>query len=674
MKTIKLKSISLLNFKGIKNIDIDFQDETNIYGANGAGKTTIFDAFTWVLFGKDSAGRTTFEIKPLDRFNNTTDKIDTVVSAVLTVDGVEMKFKRTLREKWVKKRGALEAEFTGNETLYEWNNVEMTQRDFDAKRNNIIDEGVFRLVTNPKAFNDLKWQDQRKELIEIAGGITNAEIAAGNKDFEALVATLQEQSITLHEYTTQIKASLRKSNNEIKTIPTRIDEVQRSKPVPTDFSKVTARIEAYGDELHQINEQITSKLKRGEAEEKRRSEIRLEIQRKEYEIKAIENSIESEAKSRFNRINSEYNQKKHELETLSHDLTMAESMKNGLKTQRAELEKHIASIDTKLQDLRDLWHKENDKEFSLSGSETSCPTCKREFEASKVSEITATAKAHFQAHKKEVIEDITGTGSSLNELKEKILSDIESLSERLITTESKAQTIAQKHSDLKTIIDTINPVTLNELINDVFDEKANDIQLLKDAIDKDREGLLEKQEIDVSELKDRKSVLLKAIDQEKLLFEEKNQIERANKRIEELEKEESNLAESIAHIEKQLYVIELFTKEKIDRLESSINSFFKFVSFKLFETQVNGAEVETCKALINGVPFSDANTASKINAGIDIINTLSSHYGITAPIFIDNRESVTKLIYSDSQIINLIVSEKDKELRIRDKELLTANA
>lgn len=117
-------------------------------------------------------------------------------------------------------------------------------------------------------------------------------------------------------------------------------------------------------------------------------------------------------------------------------------------------------------------------------------------------------------------------------------------------------------------------------------------------------------------------------------------------------------------LKKEQYTIDNFIKLKIDTIEGKINSKFSYVKFKLFETQINGGQVETCEALINGVPFSDANTASKINAGVDIINTLCEFYKVSAPIFLDNRESVSEIIPTDSQIINLIVSAGDKKLRV----------
>lgn len=91
---------------------------------------------------------------------------------------------------------------------------------------------------------------------------------------------------------------------------------------------------------------------------------------------------------------------------------------------------------------------------------------------------------------------------------------------------------------------------------------------------------------------------------------------------------------------------------------------FSGVKFRLFDTQINGGLVECCDALVNGVPWLDVNNADKINAGISIINVLSAHYGQTAPIWIDNSESITDILPSDSQVIELYVSKPDKTLRI----------
>lgn len=142
-------------------------------------------------------------------------------------------------------------------------------------------------------------------------------------------------------------------------------------------------------------------------------------------------------------------------------------------------------------------------------------------------------------------------------------------------------------------------------------------------------------------------------------------IEANQKRVTELEEQQQQLAEEYEKLEHQLFLIEEFIRTKVDLLNERINSKFKYARFKLFDMQINGGLAETCETLFNGVPYgSGLNNAAKINVGLDIINTLSEHYGLTAPIFIDNAEAVTKFIETNSQLVSLVVSEKDKQLRV----------
>lgn len=146
-------------------------------------------------------------------------------------------------------------------------------------------------------------------------------------------------------------------------------------------------------------------------------------------------------------------------------------------------------------------------------------------------------------------------------------------------------------------------------------------------------------------------------------------------RIEELKKQERTLAAEYEKLEGELFLTEQFIRSKVVLLEDRINSRFQYARFKLFDVQINGGVVETCETLYGGVPFSGGlNNAARINVGLDIINSLSEHYGFTAPIFIDNAEAVTQLIETKGQQIRLVVNEQDKVLRIvaHNKELKEA--
>ncbi|MFA5528414.1 MAG: ATP-binding protein, partial [Peptostreptococcales bacterium] len=164
---IELAKLELLNFKGIKEKTIGFGKETNIYGRNETGKTTIFDSFTWLLFGKDSTNRSDFNIKTLDKNGEFIHGLDHQVTGILLVDGKEVILRRLLKENWVKKRGSAEAIFSGNTTEYFINEEPKKEKEYKEYINSLIDENVFKLLTNPMHFNvNTSWQDRRKILLE----------------------------------------------------------------------------------------------------------------------------------------------------------------------------------------------------------------------------------------------------------------------------------------------------------------------------------------------------------------------------------------------------------------------------------------------------------------------------------------------------------------------------
>ena len=170
-------------------MEIAFRDRTVVRGANATGKTTVFDAFTWCLFGKDSTGKTDFEIKT--KVNGlVVEKVPNSVSLVLDVSGADKVFTRELQEKWTKPRGKAEAEFTGNETHYYVDGCEVKAKDYEATVSGVVDETLFRMITNPAYFPSLPWQKRREILLAIAGDTSYEEVAAGRAEFEAIMKEL----------------------------------------------------------------------------------------------------------------------------------------------------------------------------------------------------------------------------------------------------------------------------------------------------------------------------------------------------------------------------------------------------------------------------------------------------------------------------------------------------
>ena len=164
MKKIILQELEITNFKGIKYKKLTFNETiTNIIGKNGSGKTTIFDSFVWLLFAKDSEDRTTdnANIRPLDENNNKIHYVDCIVKGIFKIDDKIVELKREYKEKWTKKRGEINEEFTGNEIVCYINELKVKSTEYRQYINEIIDERLFKLLTIPTYFNNLPWKEQR---------------------------------------------------------------------------------------------------------------------------------------------------------------------------------------------------------------------------------------------------------------------------------------------------------------------------------------------------------------------------------------------------------------------------------------------------------------------------------------------------------------------------------
>lgn len=664
---IKIKELRLLNFKGQKDLIVKFNQNTDIFGENGTGKTTIFDAFTWLLFGKDSSNKKDFNIKTLDDNNNEIHKIDHEVSGVILVNEETIILKKIYKENWVKTRGALESELKGHKTIFYFNDVPVSEKEYQSKVNAILDEGIFKLITNPFAFTSLKWQEQRNVLTNIIDPIPDEEIAQGNKEYEKLLKELSKNK-TLDEYKKQISASIKKTKEELISIPTRIDEVVRNTPESLDFDNIQKEIKEKEDQISKIDSTIEDRSKTYEAianEKEAQIKRKVEIAN---QLSDIEIEAQNQAENLLKKENSIIDSLQIELKEKQDELKKAESAFETLKSKLISKKSELHGIEQKQSILREQWQTENQKELRYNENDFCCPACKRKFEESDVEIKKEQILANFNVHKNETLEKINEKGKAYGVEKNVIYNEIKGIEDSIQKGNELIKYLEDRIGELTQKIDFENSLDRPEL--NIEDSKKNILdnnityQSLKSEYNELTEKISSYQEPDNKDLKYQKSNLKSEIDRLKLSLSIKEQICNSNKRIKDLKEQEKHLAQSVSLNEKTLFTIESFEKIKIEKLEEKVNSKFQFVRFKLFNHQINGGETPCCEALVNGVPYSDVNTAGKINAGLDIINILSNFYKVTAPIFIDNRESIINIIPTNSQIINLIVSKEDKILRI----------
>jgi len=655
---ITLHSLKLRNFKGVKNFELDTQGkDSRIYGNNGTGKTTLADAWHWLLFDKDSRGQSNFEIKTLDDNNQPIHNLEHEVEGTLNVDSKPLSLKKIYYEKWTKKRGSAEKTFEGHTADHFIDEVPVKKSEYDARIAEIIDEDVFKMLTNPGYFNEqLHWEERRKVLLEVSGDVSDEEVIKSDKKLKKLSEVLGERSIEDHKKT--VKAKQKKINQELKKIPVRIDEVTQGLP---DISSVN---------IEKINNELSSqrKLKKKKEQSLAQLESGGELAEKKKKLAEIETElikIEDGHSSKFD----------HQIEELEGAISEAKKelreFNEDIKDKQWDIKGNKSTIE-RLEDnkkrLKENWYKLQEEIKELIQQEyrgdTICPTCGQKLPEEQIEE----AKANFNRNKAEKIEQLTKEQIEITQKGQGLNREIEGLEKE---QKVLGDEIAKLETGKKEVQDQIEKwkAELNDL-NEEAGAYQESFQYQKKLTEKkDVEQQIGKLKQSTESSRSAFENNINRFEQNIAQLEKKlawiDRYETGKKRIAELEEKEKELATKYEKLEGELFMCEEFERTKAEMLENKINSRFKVVNFKLFNQLVNGGLEPCCETLVQGVPYStNLNNGARINAGIDIINTLSDYYDFYAPIFIDGREGVTEIIDTKSQVISLIVSENDKELRV----------
>ncbi|MEN6475930.1 MAG: hypothetical protein ABFD81_18085 [Syntrophaceae bacterium] len=632
---ISIDRIKLQNFKGIGALEIEFGKETNIYGENATGKTTIFDAFLWALFGKDSLNSATFDIKPLDQTGNPAHNLEHSVEVSMSVDGQPFVVAKTYAEKWTKRRGLAAKEFTGHTTEYAINGVPLKEGEFKNRIKGLIDEGVFRLLTDPRYFNEvLIWQKRREILLKVCGNVSVAEIINGNPDLAGLTNLLS--GATVDDLKRIIAAKKKDINEALEKLPVRIDEANLAKAeIRPDINQVPGMI-ASKEEIRKNLESKLADARNGGV----LSAKRIELNNVTAEIQEARIGYERDRSALISPLNKEL----IEVQTEIHDLNQQRGRLN-LEIQGSQ--GRIASLEKEIEDLRTEWSQIDAQEFTGS---CQCPTCGQALPEAQVQ----AAKEKHNLAKAEKLDRISVTGKERGTRLSEIKAQIEKHQQDLQAIDAELPTLQAREAEIQT---QIAETRAQQPDLSALEAKKSAIQAEIDTITASGQPETQGIQADIDTMK----AEIKALNADLAKVESNKSLD---KRISDLSEQQKKLAAEYEKVEAELFLIEKFIRAKVESLESRINAKFGLARFKMFADQINGGLQEVCETTLNGVPYSSINNAGRIQVGLDIIKTLQAHYGITAPIFVDNAESIVELPEIDCQLIRLIVSGEDKTLRI----------
>lgn len=653
-----LKSLHMENFKGIRSLDVKFSNKIKIKGQNAAGKTTIFDAFTWLLFNKNSAGEEKFNVRPLDKDGKRIDNVEIKVAGVIEVDGKEVELSKVQKQNWVKKRGTDTVTLQGNVNSFEIDGYPKSEAEFKTYISGLAQsEEMFKMLTNPQYFSSLKWKEQRDILMKLVADVSDVELAQTDAKYAPLIDELEKAPST-----DDIRAKFSKALSEWKKkqaeIPVRIDEAEKSK-VDVDV----AEQELLKADLERKIEALEDLMAKSDV---RIDEMRSEEMHCQFEMSAIAQTM-----------NNELSSKKREIENHKYDHERKlEDVRSSIRKAQDSIESNKKSISEQTLKKSDLVKKYNeevvkkfdDSKWIFDVSTAVCSLCGQRLSEDKIESL----RADFSQRKADAIE-------AFNEEHAKTLAMI------VDDGNACAEMIKNLTKNNKELENTINTLKLHEteeidIIKGFYEQiskipayadymqnaeyvklKAKRDKLLADIAELGSKGA----DKVVEDAKADKAKLKSQLDEvDKVIAQSANNV-MIDDRIETLKDEQKEIGQKVADQEQILYLLEEFIRFKLNKVSESINSHFKTVNFKLFEMQLNGGMKDCCECTVNGVPYSTLNSGHRIVAGLDIIRSLSELYGVIVPIFVDNAESLNDFNVPDmdAQLILLSVSA-DKQLKV----------
>lgn len=645
---MKLLKLTIENFKGHGLRVVEFSPTiTRVYGANGTGKTSLFDSFCWMLWAKDSDDRTqsgnvSFYPFDPDKQGEVLHNVVVKVEAVLEIDGAQHVLCRTMQEKWTTPNGTELPRFTGNETKVYIDGLAVKANQFDAFIKENINPEMFKLTSNPWYFPTLHWKEQRRILMELVGDISNDDVLAADASLEPLRNELanRKPEDCKKLWQQQQKAAVK----DLEKTVLLINENRKHLPQIENEAEVKADLEAQRLVLMKPLEKAM--------QEKADILSGTAISKKQAEAKVLEaklDVIRAEQREKIAAVRKPFDEQIAALEAEAK--TAAETVKPYRQTV-VNLDNAIRENEEKLKVLQDSWQAVDAEEFN-----DVCPCCHRPYPPEQI----ADQRAAFNRSKAERLEKIEADGDTLfakNEenkaQRDAAMKEVQRLSKLDLEMPDKRSEIMKWREEA---VQALPPMENRQ----EWFEASEDLKRINHEI--------EELHIDVK---------LKLMDAEKAIENAQKPIGDIDVRLAEIKaaeatralitdytKQQQTLREQHDELALKLSLIKKFDEIKAVMTTEKVKAILPGMDFKLFNyNNTNEGYTETCELVKDGKPYANLSNGEKIAVGCELIAAISKHYGVSNPVWIDNAEATTKHLETNGQAILLRVSAADAELRI----------
>lgn len=647
---IQIQSITLANFKGVRSLEIIFSSNVaSIYGRNRSGKTTIADAINWCLFGKDSKGNTKFGIRTRDTDGNVIPDIDHTVEMKILCDQIPHTLKRSLR--------------ADGTYAYFIDGGKSTAGDYKVFISQFVGEETFKAITTPTYFTSLSWQEQRKFLSDMVGTISNEQIADGDHRFDELLGILSQTDIETH--LKHLSYQIKQVKADLDRIPVRLEELNKTLPEKQEWGDLDSELKEKQQKLSELQTTL-AQLQSGNADDAVKKSVRDKIAFSQKRLDMMERSARNMARELYDAHEREIRQAKVSISETESTLQAIDNKISANQQLVTRVQETIQNCEIQAKLIRQQWTDNKSARLAISDDEAYCPTCGQPLPEEQLSKKVEEIRANFAKRKKDKFDELTNLANEVKRTKSQAESDFTEyqsvISQSLATKAELSKTLPTLKANLEEIEQ--QPLkTWEEVLaeNASYSQVKEEIKNLEASLDTGSAGNTTPH---VSEIKQGIIECNRDIAVLQESIASKIQYEKVTGLINGVGEEKKNLIAQLDNLQRQEDLSKMFAERSNNLLESKVNQHFSFVQWKLFRELLNGNREPYCECYHNGVPYSDLNSADKINAGLDIINTLSGIYGISAPICIDNAESVNELLETKGQQIRLYVSE-DNTLTIK---------